>query len=96
VVCIRVPIVPEIRNNVPTGGLASVIVSIVGAGVLANDWSAHSTMGASGAVMGTTAFFATVFPRATFLIFGIVPCPAWLCVGGLFLYDAAQTYQRVS
>lgn len=30
---------------------------------------------------------ACVAPKATFLIFGLIPVPAWGCVGGLFLYD---------
>ncbi len=27
-------------------------------------------------------------PRATFLLFGIVPMPAWAFVGGVFLFDS--------
>jgi hypothetical protein len=30
-------------------------------------------------------------PTATFLIFGIVPCPAWVWVGGIFAYDAYRS-----
>lgn len=29
-------------------------------------------------------------PRATFLIFGIVPCPAWLCISGVFIWDGVS------
>jgi membrane associated rhomboid family serine protease len=30
---------------------------------------------------------ACVAPRAKFLVFGIIPVPAWGCVAGLFAYD---------
>jgi rhomboid-like protein len=33
------------------------------------------------------SFFACFAPRATFLIFGIVPCPAWAFVAGIFGFD---------
>jgi hypothetical protein len=41
----------------------------------------------TGALYGVLAFFACMAPRATFLIFGIVPCPAWLCISGVFIWD---------
>lgn len=44
--------------------------------------------GASGAVYGCLSYFAATNPRATFLIFFVIPAPAWLCVSGLFAYDA--------
>jgi rhomboid-like protein len=40
-----------------------------------------------GAIYSVVSFFACVYPKATFLIFGIVPCPAWAFVGGIFAYD---------
>jgi len=46
-----------------------------------------SSLGASGALYGVLSFFACLAPRATFLIFGIVPCPAWLCISGVFIWD---------
>eukprot|EP01132_Coremiostelium_polycephalum_P003851 gene3851-4798_t len=51
-------------------------------------------LGASGAINGVLAAFACLYPRATFLIFGIVPVPAWLCVGGFIAYDAYHEYKR--
>ncbi|KZT26933.1 rhomboid-domain-containing protein [Neolentinus lepideus HHB14362 ss-1] len=45
------------------------------------------SQGASGAIYSVISFFACVAPRAELLIFGIVPCQAWIVVGGLFLYD---------
>jgi membrane associated rhomboid family serine protease len=44
-------------------------------------------LGASGNIMALTAYFACVYPQASFLLFGIVPVPAWLCVSGLVGYD---------
>ena len=41
----------------------------------------------SGALYGVLSFFACLVPRATFLIFGIIPCPAWLCISGVFVWD---------
>lgn len=46
--------------------------------------------GASGAIYATLAFYGTIFPRATFLLFFVVPMPAWALVGGLFAWDFYQ------
>ncbi len=43
--------------------------------------------GASGAIYSVISFFACMSPNATFLLFGIVPMPAWAMVTGIFLYD---------
>lgn len=45
------------------------------------------SLGASGSVMGITTFFACAFPRATFLVFFIVPMPAIAVVGLFAAYD---------
>lgn len=34
--------------------------------------------GASGAVYGCLSFFAACYPRTTFLLFFVVPVPAWV------------------
>ncbi|KAI8086996.1 uncharacterized protein B0P05DRAFT_533248 [Gilbertella persicaria] len=52
----------------------------------------HGSMGASGAVMGITTFFACAFPKATFLVFFIVPMPAIAVVGLFAAYDVYQSY----
>ena len=44
-----------------------------------------------GALYGVLSFFACLAPRATFLIFGIIPCPAWLCISGIFVWDGVST-----
>lgn len=41
-----------------------------------------------GAMYAVISLLACIAPKATFQLYGIVPVPAWLCVSGLFLYDA--------
>ncbi|BGP16302.1 hypothetical protein JCM10213_006459 [Rhodosporidiobolus nylandii] len=67
-------------------GLVSSTFSALFARYIAQNpyYSAH---GASGAVFGCASFFACAFPREKFLLFFVLPVPAWLCVGGLFAYD---------
>ncbi|KAI0752250.1 hypothetical protein BC629DRAFT_1260797, partial [Irpex lacteus] len=48
----------------------------------------YSSHGASGAMYAVISLLACIAPKATFQLYGIVPVPAWLCVSGLFLYDA--------
>lgn len=45
------------------------------------------TLGASGAVYGILSTFACLNPNATFLLFFVVPVPAWMCVAGLLAWD---------
>ncbi|GAA5844036.1 hypothetical protein JCM3766R1_004054 [Sporobolomyces carnicolor] len=54
----------------------------------------YAAHGASGATYGTIAFFAAAMPRATFLLFFVVPVPAWLCVSGLFAWDFYNATSR--
>ncbi|KAI0069030.1 rhomboid-domain-containing protein [Artomyces pyxidatus] len=53
------------------------------------DYSSH---GASGAIYAVISFYACVSPRTTFLIFGLIPCPAWAFVSGVFLFDSYSAY----
>ncbi|KAL1744398.1 hypothetical protein HDZ31DRAFT_38746, partial [Schizophyllum fasciatum] len=48
-------------------------------------------LGASGAIDAVLGFLACAAPRMTFMIYGIVPVPAWLAVGGFFAYDLYGT-----
>ncbi|BGP24724.1 rhomboid family protein [Rhodotorula toruloides] len=48
------------------------------------NYAAH---GASGAAYGIVSFFAALFPRDKFLLFFVLPVPAWLVVSGVFAYD---------
>ncbi|KAM0753091.1 rhomboid-domain-containing protein [Meredithblackwellia eburnea MCA 4105] len=54
----------------------------------------YSSHGASGAVYGVMTMFAAAYPRTTFLIFFVVPAPAWAVVSGLFLWDAYSSFNR--
>ena len=59
---------------------------------LASAWLLHSSdlpaLGASGAVCGLLMAFGLQFPKATILVFGIVPVPALIAVLGLVAFDA--------
>ncbi|KAG9045021.1 hypothetical protein FS837_007155 [Tulasnella sp. UAMH 9824] len=66
------------------GGLVS---SFISSGYIILSGRNTGSHGASGAISAVLAFYATMFPRSTFLLFMIVPMPAWVCVGGLALYD---------
>ncbi|KZT33732.1 rhomboid-domain-containing protein [Sistotremastrum suecicum HHB10207 ss-3] len=52
----------------------------------------YASHGASGAIYSVMSFFAFVAPNATFLLFGIVPVPAWAMVAGVFAYDTYGAY----
>ena len=41
----------------------------------------------SGAIMATLALYSCAFPRNTFLIFFVIPCPAWVFLPGVLIYD---------
>ncbi|GAA5856724.1 hypothetical protein JCM8547_008809 [Rhodosporidiobolus lusitaniae] len=67
-------------------GLVSSVTSALFARFVAhNPW--YSSHGASGSTFGCASFFACAFPREKFLLFFVLPVPAWLCVGGLFAWD---------
>ncbi|KAG8895013.1 NuA4 histone acetyltransferase subunit [Tulasnella sp. 403] len=66
------------------GGLVSSFVSWAYSSVTRRQIASH---GASGAISAITAFYATLWPTSTFLIFMVIPMPAWACVGGFALWD---------
>lgn len=43
-----------------------------------------------GAIYSCLSAFATMFPNAKFLMFFIVPMPAWAAVGGIFAVSAIK------
>ncbi|CAL1702286.1 unnamed protein product [Somion occarium] len=53
----------------------------------------YSSHGASGAIYSVISFFACVAPTTQFLLFGVVPVPAWAFVAGVFAYDGYSTVQ---
>lgn len=44
-------------------------------------------LGASGAVCAMTTAFAIYYPKAVIYLWGILPIPAWVLVGGFALFD---------
>ena len=44
-------------------------------------------LGFSGAVMGVGSLAACLFPHQKLLLYGVVPVPFWLLIGGYFVYD---------
>ncbi|CEL58085.1 hypothetical protein RSOLAG1IB_02830 [Rhizoctonia solani AG-1 IB] len=74
------------------GGIASSAFSLVWNAVVQHrGGNAH---GASGAIYSVISLFACLFPSTTFLLFFIVPVPAWLCVGGIFAWDVYGSLRR--
>ena len=50
-------------------------------------------LGASGSAMACTVLFACLFPHTQFLLYYVIPLPAWLCASGLVAYDAIKALQ---
>lgn len=61
----------------PKGVMAST-TSLLSSAFLVNRSANYGSHGASGAVLGCLSFFAACYPRATFLVFFVVPAPAWV------------------
>ncbi|KAH8830245.1 hypothetical protein DL96DRAFT_1813323 [Flagelloscypha sp. PMI_526] len=83
-------------------GPARFLVVYIGGGLMAsfgsllyriND-SQYQALGASGALYSAISFLACAAPRMTFMLYGIVPVPAWLAVSGIFAYDAFSTLRK--
>ncbi|KAH7887936.1 hypothetical protein F5I97DRAFT_927606 [Phlebopus sp. FC_14] len=53
------------------------------------------SQGASGAIMATLALYSCAFPRNTFLVFFVIPCPAWVFLPAVLLYDGWQSISDV-
>ncbi|OMJ08488.1 hypothetical protein AYI70_g11521 [Smittium culicis] len=53
-----------------------------------------ASIGSSGAGNATIVLFASLFPKTTFLLFFIIPCPAWLAAGGFIAYDVYNSISR--
>ncbi|RPD61898.1 hypothetical protein L226DRAFT_613256 [Lentinus tigrinus ALCF2SS1-7] len=80
------------------GGIVSSLVGIAWRNYTQKQGQAQRSgaHGASGAIYSVISFFACMAPNATFLLFGIIPMPAWAMVTGIFLYDgySAVNHQR--
>ncbi|KAG7529012.1 hypothetical protein FFLO_05835 [Filobasidium floriforme] len=70
------------------GGIVSSMVSLAWHRMMSSNRSkSHGSEGASGAIYASLAYYAAMFPQAQFLLFFVVPLPAWAAVGGIFAYD---------
>jgi membrane associated rhomboid family serine protease len=47
-----------------------------------------------GAIYALASFFAFAAPKARFLLFFVVPMPAWACIGGIACFDAYNAVTR--
>ncbi|KAI0269242.1 hypothetical protein BC834DRAFT_619780 [Gloeopeniophorella convolvens] len=64
------------------GSVFSSIVSLAW-----NNQREYRSHGASGAVYSLASFFAFAMPRSKFLLFFVLPMPAWACIGGIACFD---------
>ncbi|KAG1780222.1 hypothetical protein EV702DRAFT_1081486 [Suillus placidus] len=72
------------------GGIASSVTSLVWNRFYKHE-SNFSSHGASGAILATIAFYACAFPRTKFLIFFVIPCPAWVFLPGILAFDVYRS-----
>ncbi|KAI0002993.1 hypothetical protein BJV74DRAFT_814735 [Russula compacta] len=54
----------------------------------------YHSHGASGAIYALASFFAFAAPRAQFLLFFVLPMPAWACIGGIACFDVYNAFTR--
>jgi membrane associated rhomboid family serine protease len=48
----------------------------------------------AGAIYGLASFFAFAAPKARFLLFFVVPMPAWACIGAITCFDVYNAVTR--
>ncbi|KAF8485020.1 hypothetical protein DFH94DRAFT_717713 [Russula ochroleuca] len=82
-------------------GNAQFLVLYLGSGAFAslsslawNKQPNYNSHGASGAVYALASFFAFAAPNARFLLFFVVPMPAWACIGAIACFDAYNAVTR--
>jgi rhomboid-like protein len=75
-------------------GILSALAFLGSNALLSQNQNRVYANGASGAVYGTMAFFACMQPRATFLLFFVLPVPAWILVPSIFAWDAYHIFNR--
>lgn len=66
---------------------------------LLTDWPTHtgpslSRRPGAGAIYGLASFFAFAAPNARFLLFFVVPMPAWACIGAIACFDVYNAFTR--
>jgi membrane associated rhomboid family serine protease len=77
-----VRIVPPLLVKFPNALLTYVCLTFLRAG---ND---------PGAIYALASFFAFAAPRAKFLLFFVVPMPAWACIGAIACFDVYNAFTR--
>jgi len=82
-------------------GNTQFLVLYVGSGAFAslislvwNKERNYHSHGASGAIYALASFFAFAAPRSQFLLFFVLPMPAWACIGGIACFDVYNTFTR--
>ncbi|KAI0301799.1 hypothetical protein B0F90DRAFT_1816700 [Multifurca ochricompacta] len=82
-------------------GNAHFLVLYLGSGAFAslvslvwNKERNYHSHGASGAIYALASFFAFAAPRAQFLLFFVVPMPAWACIGSIACFDVYNALTR--
>jgi len=81
---------PRVEDRI--GGnnfIALYLVSGVGGALLSFVPPLVPTLGASGAIMGVILAYAIYWPRERFLIYGVLPVPAWLLVAAYVAMDVS-------
>src|SRR5712671_6682842 len=48
----------------------------------------------AGCIYALASFFAFAAPNARFLLFFVLPMPAWACVGGIGCFDVYNAFTR--
>lgn len=74
------------------GGIFASATSLLWHRATGQRW--QGSEGASGAIYATLAFYGAFFPNTTWLLFFVVPMPAWVMIGGLFAYDCYSAVFR--
>ncbi|KAH9978049.1 hypothetical protein BGW80DRAFT_1166250 [Lactifluus volemus] len=54
----------------------------------------YNSHGASGAIYSLASLFAFAAPRSRFLLFFVVPMPAWACIGAIACFDVYNAFTR--
>ncbi|KAI9510432.1 rhomboid-domain-containing protein [Russula earlei] len=82
-------------------GNAHFLALYLGSGVFASlaslAWNKHRNYhshGASGAIYALASFFAFAVPNARFLLFFVLPMPAWACIGAIGCFDVYNAFTR--
>lgn len=54
----------------------------------------YACLTVSGAIYALASFFAFAAPRAQFLLFFVVPMPAWACISAIACFDVYNAFTR--